>query len=205
MEAKALYRISCGLYLVATKAGGRDNACITNTAMQVTAGESPELVISVAKANLTHDMLLESKVLQLSAISESAPFALFERFGFHSGRDTDKFNGFDGAYRDPTSGCMALNADLASATLSCRVTDTMDFPTHTLFRVTVTEAYVLSDVPPCTYAYYQASIKPRPAEKKSEKPIWRCTVCGYEYEGEELPPDYICPLCKHPASDFERV
>ena len=205
METKALYSISCGLYLVATRSDGRDNACITNTAMQVTAGSSPELVISIAKANLTHDMLLQSGVLQLSAISEAASFPLFERFGYRSGRDGDKFSGFDGAYRDPTSACMALNAELASATFSCRVTDTMDFPTHTLFRVTVTDGYVLSDTPPCTYGYYQANIKPKPAEKKNDQPIWRCTVCGYEYVGEELPADYICPLCKHPASDFERV
>ncbi len=205
MDVKAFYKISCGLYLVATRANGRDNACITNTAMQVTAGNSPELVISLSKANLTHDMILESRVLQLSAISENASFPLFERFGYRSGKDTDKFSGFDGAYRDPTSGCMALNAELASATFSCRVTDTMDFPTHTLFRITVTDAYALSEASPCTYGYYQANIKPKPADQKSGKPIWRCTVCGYEYEGEELPPDYICPLCKHPASDFERV
>ncbi len=205
MEQQALYRLSCGLYLVATKNDGRDNACITNTAMQITSGDSPELVISLSKANLTHDMVLASGVFQLSAISEAAPFSLFERFGYHSGRDTDKFAGFDGAYRDPVSGCMSLNAELASATLACRVTETMDFPTHTLFRATVTEAYVLSDNAPCTYAHYQASIKPKPAAKTSDKPLWRCTVCGYEYEGEELPADYICPLCKHPASDFEKV
>lgn len=205
MEQQAMYKLTYGLYLVSTKDGGRDNGCITNTAMQITATEKPEIVISISKANLTHDMVLKSRVFQLSAISEAATFSLFERFGYHSGRDTDKFAGFDGAYRDPASGCMALNADLASATFACRVTETMDFPTHTLFRATVDEAYVLSDNVPCTYAYYQASIKPRPAAKTSDKPLWRCTVCGYEYEGEELPPDYICPICKHPASDFERV
>ena len=205
MELQALYHLSCGLYLLATKGGDRDNACITNTAMQVTPVSPIEIVITVSKTNLTHDMLLESRVFQLSAISEAAGFPVFERFGYRSGRDGDKFDGFEGAFRHPVSGCMALTADLASATFACRVSETMDFPTHTLLRATVEDASVLSDDAPCTYAYYQASIKPVPGEKKSEKTVWRCKVCGYEYEGEQLPPDFICPLCKHPASDFERI
>ena len=149
---------------------------------------------------------MENKKFNVSIISQDAKFELFKHFGFQSGRDVDKFEGFTG-YK------MALNdvnyiTEGTNAYISAWVQETVDLGTHTLFIAAVTNMEVLSDVPSASYEYYHNNIKPQPqqiAAEREDKTIWRCTVCGYEYEGEELPDDYICPLCKHPASDFEKV
>ena len=155
------------------------------------------------KANYTHDMILKTGVFNVSVLSTSAPFALFKQFGFQSGRDVEKF---DGKYeiRVSDNGLIYLN-QYANAFISGKVVDALDYGTHTLFVADVTEAKVLSKESSVTYAYYFDHIKPKPQPKDENKPGWICKICGYVYEGEDLPADFICPLCKHGAEDFERT
>ena len=134
-------------------------------------------------------------------LSEDAPFKLFQHFGFHSGRDTDKFSDFKHAERSE-NGLLRLNR-YSNAFLSCKVTASLDYGTHTLFVADITEAKVLNNAPSITYAYYFANTKPKPQPVEPDKKGWVCKICGYVYEGEVLPPDFICPLCKHGAEDFE--
>jgi len=206
MDQKALYQITYGLYLLTARADGRDNGCIINTAIQV-ANQPTRISVAAIKTNLTHDMIAKTGVFNVSAIAKTAPFSLFQRFGMQSGRDADKLEGFAGAKR-AENGLLYLAED-ACMMLSCRVTEQHDLGSHTLFVGELTDAQVLSDAEPCTYAYYQSDIKPKREEKmgeeKEEKRGWVCTVCGYVYEGEELPEDFVCPLCKHGAEVFRRV
>lgn len=184
--------------------GEQDNGCIINTGIQVTS-QPNRVLIAVNKSNFTHDMILETGAFNLSVLTEKADFSLFQRFGFQSGRDVDKFQGFAHTLRTD-NGLLAVTEG-TSAWLSCKVASTVDLGTHTLFVADVTDGDTLSREPSATYAYYQANIKPRPAAPAAEtgKKRWVCTVCGYIYEGETLPADFICPICKHPASDFEPV
>lgn len=198
MNQKALYQITYGLYLLTAHADERDNGCVINTAIQV-ANNPTRVSVAVIKNNLTHDMIAKTGVFNVSAISKDATFALFQRFGMQSGRDADKFEGFDGAKRGE-NGLLYLT-DGACMMLSCRVTEQHDMGSHTLFVGELTAAEVLSDTEPCTYAYYQSDIKPRKKAKKG----WVCTVCGYVYEGDELPKDYVCPICKHGPEAFQRM
>ena len=167
--------------------------------------EPNRISIAVNKANYTHDMIVETGKFTVSIISEDADFALFKRFGFASGRDTDKFADFSD-YKTGENGTAYITKG-TNAYISAEVEKAEDLGSHTLFIANVTDMEVLSDVPSVTYAYYLENIKPKPQPVKVEnvKVIWRCVICGYEYEGEELPADYICPICKHPASDFEKV
>jgi flavin reductase (DIM6/NTAB) family NADH-FMN oxidoreductase RutF/rubredoxin len=187
------------------KTGEKINGCITNTAIQVTT-EPNQIAFAVNKANLTHDMVKESGRFVISIISEKAEFSLFKHFGFQSGRNVDKFADFD-SYKLTESGIPYITAGI-NAYLEGEVVSASDLGTHTLFVCKVTDMEVLTEDASATYAYYHANIKPKPQEvKKTEegKVIWRCTICGYEYEGDPIPDDFICPWCKHPASDFERV
>ena len=200
MNDQALFRITYGLYLLSTRVDGKDNACIINTAMQV--AEHPvRIAVSVLKKNLTHDMIAKASIINLSAISTEADFALFQRFGMQSGRDADKFAGFHGVARS-ANGLYYLTQG-ACAYLSAKVVDSVDLGTHTILIAEVTDGDVLSSASGCTYGYYQSHIKPKPAVKPSSKKRWVCKVCGYVYEGDELPDDYLCPLCKHGKADFE--
>lgn len=204
MNPKAMHNISYGLFVLTTNLY-KDNGCIINTAIQVTS-EPNRISIAVNKANLTHDLVKESGEFNISVISEDADFELFKRFGFQSGRSSSKFDGFED-YSYSANGIAYVTKGVNSY-ISAKVVSSTDLGTHTLFIADVTDMDVISSVPSATYAYYHANIKPKPQPKdaeKSGKTIWRCTVCGYEYEGEELPPDFVCPLCKHPASDFEKV
>lgn len=202
MDTKALFSISYGLFVLTTVCEGKDNGCIINTVSQV-ANMPNRLAFSVSKANHTHDMLKTSGVFTVSVISEQADFSLFERFGFHSGREVNKFADFPHTKRTETW-TLAVTKDTC-AYLSGNVLETVDLGSHTLFIADIVEMEVLSAVPPATYAYYHAHIKPKKEAPKTDKTVWRCKICGYEYEGETLPEDYICPICKHPASDFEKV
>ena len=133
-------------------------------------------------------------------------FDLFKRFGFASGRDTDKFAGFEG-YKEGANGVRYVTEG-TNAYISVKVEQTADLGSHTMFVGTITDMEVLADVPSATYAYYFENIKPKPeavGKTPEGKTVWRCKICGYEYIGEELPDDFICPICKHPASDFEKV
>ena len=200
MDPKALFNVTYGLYLLTTRELGCDNGCIINSVMQV-ANEPERIAVSVQKNNKTHDMIKVSGMLCVSTITESADFSLFQRFGMQSGRNTDKFSGFSGAERTQST-LYRLNRN-TNAYFVATVDSEIDLGTHTLFIATVCEAETVGNEAPCTYSYYQSNIKPKP--QKSQKKQWACTVCGYVYEGDELPEDYVCPLCKHPRDVFEPV
>jgi flavin reductase (DIM6/NTAB) family NADH-FMN oxidoreductase RutF len=202
MDTKALYSLSYGLFVLTARENDRDNGCIINTAMQVTS-QPNRISITVNKANHTHDMIHRTGVFNLSVLGERTPFSVFERFGFSSGRDVDKFAGDDVSPRSENG--VRYLGEYANALLSGRVFAEVDCGTHTLFLADLTDAAVLSDAPSMTYAYYFANVKPKPQPKPEEKTGWVCKICGYVYEGEELPADFVCPLCKHGAEDFERI
>ena len=205
MNPKAMFNISYGLYVLTANLDGKDNGCIINTVTQVTSDPN-QISIAVNKLNHTRDMIASSKKFTASIISQNADFELFKRFGFQSGKNVDKFAGFTAAQRGANE-AMIINEG-TNAYIAGWVTQEIDLGTHSLFIARVTDMDVLNDTPAATYAYYHQNIKPKPqtpAPSKSGKTIWRCKICGYEYEGDELPTDFICPLCKHPASDFERV
>lgn len=207
IEKEAMYSISYGLYMLTTTDGERQNGCIVNTVSMIT--DNPKrIVVFVNKANYSEQLLKKTGIFNVSVLSESVPFETFKQFGFVSGRDTDKFA--NGEYPVSENGLYYL-PQYANAVLSAKVVDSYDYGTHTLFVAEVTEAKKLSGENSVTYAYYQSHIKPRPAaaataEKAPQgKHKWVCKICGYVYEGEELPGDFVCPWCKHPAEDFEQV
>lgn len=200
IEKNALFKLSYGLFVVSAKDGAKDNGCIINTAMQIT--ESPlRIQIVVNNSNYTAEMIEKTGEFNISVLDTSVPFSIFERFGFKSGRDNDKLEGFSEIDRSE-NGIFYLNK-YANAYLSAKVVNSVKFETHTVFFAEITEAKILSDIASVTYQYYFDNIKPKPQSQK--KKGWVCKICGYVYEGEELPEDYICPLCKHPASDFEPI
>ena len=201
VEQNAMFSLSYGLFVLTARDGAKDNGCIINTVTQLT--DTPKRIsIAVNKANYTHDMIKKTGVFNVSVLSNDAPFAMFQHYGFQSGRDVDKFAGVQGMAR-ATNGVYYLPY-CTNAFISAKVTQTIEFETHTLFIADVTEARQLSDVPSMTYAYYFANVKPKPSKLK-EQHGWVCKNCGDVYEGEELPADFICPLCKHGAEEFEKV
>ena len=200
MNSKALYNITYGLYLLSVRSYGQDNACIVNTAAQV--GSEPlTIAVSVSKANKTHQMIMESGRFNISVLTVDAPFSLFKRFGMQSGREADKFRGFEDVVR-AENGIYRLTR-YANAFLSLKLMRTVDLGSHTMFIAALEDAQVLGDAASCTYGYYQKNIKGAPAKVK--KTSWVCDVCGHVYEGETLPEGYICPLCKHGPEDFSKV
>ena len=203
MDKKALYDISYGVFMLATKFEGKVNGCITNTCMQV-ASDPVRVAIACINGNYTTELLKKSGVFSLSLLDKTCSFDTIKHFGMQSGRDVDKFE-----YLDPpldVNGIPYMNWSTC-AVLSCRVVDSKDLGSHTLFIAEIDDAIKLSKEPPMTYAFYQSDVKPKPAKPASEKKIvaWRCKICGYKYEGAVLPPDFICPICGHDASDFEPV
>ncbi len=204
MDKKAMYKLSYGLFVLTASSAGKDNGCIINTAIQA-ASEPNQISIAVNKANYTHDMIMETKKFNFSVLTQEASFDIFKRFGFQSGRNADKFDGFAGCAR-AENGILYIT-DSTNAYFSVEVKTTVDLGSHTLFIGEPVAMETLSDIPSTTYEYYQNNIKPKPEAVKTQvgKTVWRCVICGYEYEGEELPEDFICPICKHPASDFEKV
>ena len=201
VEQNAMFSLSYGLYVLTARDGEKDNGCIINTVMQQT--DTPKRIsIAVNKANFTHDMIRKTGVFNLSMLSTDAPFGLFQHYGFQSGRDVDKFADVKGMAR-ATNGVYYLPYS-TNAFVSGKVTQEIDLGTHTLFIADVTEARVLSNAPSMTYSFYFANVKPKPAAL-TKQTGWVCKICGYVYEGEQLPPDFICPLCKHGAEDFEKL
>ncbi len=200
MNPRALFNITYGLYVLTARQGEKDNGCIINTVMQV--AEKPvRIAISVVKQNLTCDMIRETGIFNVSAISTEADFELFKRFGFQSGRDADKFQGFDSVERSENG--LYYVKDKTCAFLSAKVVEMQDLGTHVLFIGEVTDGEVLSNGWGCSYAYYQADIKPKPAPVK--KKAWVCEICGYVHEGDEVPEDFICPICKHGKEAFKQA
>lgn len=199
MNNAVMFKLTYGLFVLTAKDGGKDNGCIINTAMQVTA-EPNRIIIVVNKQNYTHDMIMKTKEFNVSMIDTDADFELFKHFGFQSGRDVDKMSGV--SFSRSENGVAYLN-EMVNGYISGRVISTTDLGSHTMFLADVVGGDVLSDAESVTYSYYHKNIKPAPQPVK--KKGWICKICGYVYEGEELPSDFICPICKHPASDFERI
>lgn len=204
IDPLAFQKFSYGLFVLTAKDGEKDNGCIINTAIQLTT--SPNRVsIAVNKANHTHDMIKKTGEFNVSFLSESTVFDTFKHFGFQSGKDVNKFDeNIPVGYKRSANGLCYITTG-TNAFVSARVIESHDYGTHTLFVAEVTEACVLSAEPSVTYAYYFANIKPKPQPKQEERHGFVCKICGYFYEGDTLPEDFICPLCKHGAEDFERV
>ena len=202
IDNKAIFNISYGLFVLVARQGDKDNACIINVAQQVTS-DPLQMMICVNKQNLTHDMVLRTLKFNLCPLSEEATMKPFQHFGFQSGREVNKFAGCQQELR--TNNGLLYLPRFINAVISCVVTKSIDLGTHTMFIARVMEAKSLSDSPSITYAYYQQHIKPSGnagVPPASNKKRWVCEVCGYVYEGDELPDDFICPWCKHGKSDF---
>ena len=198
MDNKALYKIGYGLYVITSSDGVKDNGMICNTVTQV--ASDPLLIsVSINKANFSHDLIKKTGKMNVHAISEVAPFELFKRFGFVSGRDVDKFN-HDLMVR--TDNGLPLVTTYTNSVICLNVRDYVDLGSHGLFICTVEDAKVFSDKETMSYAFYQKNVKPKTQPKKKG---YVCKICGYVYEGDELPEDFVCPICKHPASDFEKI
>ena len=201
MNTNALFGLTYGLYMLSSKYEGKDNACIVNTVMQI-ANNPTQLMVSVSRSNYTHRIIDETREFNVSVITKQADFELFKRFGLQSGKDVDKFADFSNVKRSK-NGLLYLT-DASSAFMSVKVTKTVPLSTHTIFIGEMTDADVLSNQEPCTYAYYHSDIKPKP-DAGAPKKGWKCNICGYVYEGETLPEDYTCPLCKHGPEDFTKL
>lgn len=201
VDNNAIFKLSYGLFVLTARENGKDNGCIINTAGQITVSPN-RIQIAVNKANYTHDMIKRTGVFNVSILNEDATFKTFQQFGFCSGRETDKFA--DVAYNCRTENGLRYIPENANSVLSGKVVESYDWGTHTLFIADLTEAKVLNNIPSMTYQYYFDHVKPKPAPSSEKKAGWVCKICGYVYEGETLPTDYICPLCKHGAEDFEK-
>ena len=178
------------------------NGCIINTVTQVT-DDPKQITIAINKQNLTCELAQKSGMISISVLSETAPFSLFQHFGFQSGRETDKFVGIP---FQMTGQELPYLTEHTTAYFDCKIIQSYDLGTHMLFIALVVDADVISSEKAMTYSYYHEFVKPKPsADTASPKKGWRCTVCGYVYEGEELPPDFICPWCKHGIEDFEKI
>ncbi|MDR2177875.1 MAG: flavin reductase [Treponema sp.] len=207
VDIPAFFKLSYGLFLLTTRDGSRDNGCIINTAVQLT--DAPKrITVSVIKANYTDEIIRKTGVFNVSVLTVDTPFKVFRRFGFQSGRTADKF----AEPLEPEGPGPARSANgliyapvYANAFISGRVIDSKDWGTHTLYVAEVTEAAVLSNTPSVTYQHYADHIKPKPPAAAAKKKGWVCKVCGYIHEGEELPPDFICPICKHGVDVFEKL
>ena len=201
MDTKTLFKIGYGLYVLTANENGKDNGCIINTVMQVTS-DPCQIGIAVNKLNYTNQMIQRTKKFNISVLSENTKFETFKHFGFQSGAKVDKFTNYTDVKRSP-NGLLYITKD-TNAFMSAYVKKEIDLGTHTLFIGQLVAAESLSDIPTVTYDFYQKYIKPKP-EKETQKSGWRCKICGYVYEGENLPSDFICPWCKHGVNDFEKL
>lgn len=200
MDVNALFNIGYGLYVLTSNYENKDNGCIVNTVVQVT-NEPLRIAVIVNKKNYTHELILNSCVFNLSVLTVDTPFKVIEHFGFQSGKDVDKFADCNQKYR--TKNNVLYIPKYINSYISCHVSSHIDLNTHTMFFADVIDAKVLSDKESLTYSYYQQHIKPQP--QKTTKKGWRCKICGWIYEGEDLPDDIICPLCKHGKEAFEKI
>ena len=202
IDIKALEKISYGLFIL-TSNNGKDNGCIINTLVQLSLTPST-IGISVSKHNLTHDMIMQSKKFCVSILNLDCDFELIKHFGFNSGKDVDKFADFKDTIRTE-NGSLAITKD-TNAYIVGNVLYHLELGSHTFCVADITDMKILNDSPSVTYDYYHKSIKPKlQTSSNNNQTVWKCKICGYEYVGEEIPEDYICPLCKHPASDFEKI
>lgn len=200
MDKKAMYNLTYGLFILTARDGEKDNGCIINTACQVTT-EPNRITICVNKGNYTHDLILKTGLFNISMLTEKSQFETYKHWGFQSGRTVDKVLPI--YYKRADNGVIYIK-DECNAFLSCKVVSSTDLGTHTLFLADVTDGEVFNSDPSVTYAFYQKNIKVATATKAPAQKGWICTVCGYVYEGDELPADFICPWCNHDASYFEK-
>jgi flavin reductase (DIM6/NTAB) family NADH-FMN oxidoreductase RutF len=198
-DLTALFKIGYGLYVVTCNDGKKDNGLIVNTVTQVT-NTPNRIAVTINKANYSHHVIKQTGIMNINCLTVEAPFSIFERFGFSSGRNVDKFADFEAMHSD--NGLAFLQRYINSF-MSLKVEQYVDLDTHGMFICSVTEARVISDKETMTYSYYHANVKPQP--KTDGKKGYVCKICGYVYEGEDLPEDFICPLCKHGAVDFEEI
>lgn len=201
MDNKAMFKIGYGLYVLTASDNGRDNGCIINTAMQVTSTPN-RISITVNKQNYTQQIIAKTGEFNVSVLSQETNFEMFKHFGFQSGRDVNKFENY-GFCKKAANGIYYIS-NQTNAYISGKVEQSIDLGTHTMFIAAVTDAQVLSSAPTVTYDFYQREIKPKPAAQE-KKGGYRCKICGYVYEGDVLPEDFVCPLCKHGAADFEKI
>ncbi len=201
---KVMEKLTYGLFVLTAKEGHKNNGCIIDTAMQVTV-EPNQICICVNRDCLTHDMIKKTDVFNVSIISEKATIDLFKRFGFQSGRDVDKFENYKNC--ECADNGVKYITEGTNAYISAKVTETKKIGTHTMFIGEITDMKVLDDAPSATYAYYQNNIKPKPqgTPTSTGHAVWRCSVCGYEYDAENLPRDFTCPVCNHSFFFFERA
>ena len=198
-DLTALFNIGYGLYVVTSNDGKKDNGLIVNTVTQVTSVPN-RIAVTINKENYSHHIIKQTGIMNINCLTVDAPFKVFEAFGFVSGRNVDKFANCEPLRSD--NGLVVLPRYINSF-MSLKVEQYIDLDTHGMFICSVTEARVLSDRETMTYAYYHSNVKPKP--QTEGKKGYVCKICGFVYEGEELPEDYICPLCKHGAADFEPI
>ena len=198
-DLTALFRIGYGLYVVTSNDGKKDNGLIVNTVSQVTSTPN-RVAVTINKANYSHHVIKQTGRMNVNCLSVDAPFSVFETFGFQSGRNADKFAG---SAPDRSDNGLVILPRYINAVMSLEVEQYVDLDTHGMFICRITEARVISDRETMTYTYYQNNVKPKP--KTEGKKGYVCKICGYVYEGEELPEDFVCPLCKHGAADFEPI
>ena len=199
IDPTALFKIGYGMYVITANDGKRDNGMIGNTVAQV-ANDPAKLIVGINKANYSCEIIQKSGEMNVCTLNEQAPFQIFQHFGFQSGRDVAKFADFE--HFDRSGNKLPYLNKYANGYMSLKVFETVDTGSHIMFFCDIVESAVLNSVPSMSYDFYRKNVKPRPAE---EVKGWVCDVCGYVYEGEDLPEDFICPLCKHGASDFSKV
>lgn len=199
MSDNAMNNLGYGLYVVTSFDGERHNGMICNTVMQVSL--NPErIAVSINKANYSHDVIKRSGIMNVNILSVEAPFEVFEKFGFQSGRDVNKF---EGCTPQISKNGLAVLPKYINSFISLKVKEYSDLGSHGLFICSKTEEGVVSPAETMSYAYYHQNVKPKPQTKGVKG--WVCKICGYVYEGETLPPDFVCPWCKHGAEDFEPI
>ena len=198
-DMNALFKIGYGLYVVTSNDGKQNNGLIVNTVTQVS--DNPNrIAVNINKANYSYHVIKQTGILNVNCLTVDAPFKVFENFGFQSGRNTDKFVNYPYILSDNG---LPILTNYINASISLKVENYIDLDSHGMFICSVTEARVMNNKETMTYEYYQKNVKPKP--DTDGKKGFVCKVCGYVYEGDVLPDDYICPLCKHGASDFEPI
>ncbi len=199
IDAKALFNIGYGLYVVTSNDGLKDNGFIVNTVTQVTSTPN-RVAVTINKDNYSFEIIKKTGIMNVNCLTVEAPFSVFEAFGFVSGRNVDKFAN---CKPDRSANGLVVLPKYINSFMSLSVEGYVDLDTHGMFICSVTEAKVISDKETMTYSYYHKNVKPKPQPEKKQGYV--CKICGYVHEGEELPADFICPICKHGAVDFEPI
>ena len=207
MEKSPLQNFTYGLFFVTAKYRKKDSGCVTNTAIQVTS-QPEQISIALNNASFTNEMIKQSEMFNVSVMNQNVDFELIKRFGFQTGRNIEKFENFKGMERSKNG--IYYIKEGTNSFISVKITETIDIGTHTMFVGKITEMEILNNIKSATYEFYQNHIKPKPELKSSENnsdknTVWRCSICGYEYEGEELPENFVCPVCGHTAEVFEKI